>query len=180
LPEIYDWKNRIAFSAGVNSALNLDFQKYVDSNFTFTLQFGLKIYQFMDIVFKVEVYNNNVYRYIPAFVTDVNTALLDDYGISAGITPVNPLEDLLRSFNFFNLEDRYNSFFKLKALTLEFAHYMDDWVLKISFSGVFQYKRYSDGSQQYEWTPSFNFSLKWLGIPDIKKEFTGDANGLNL
>jgi hypothetical protein len=178
LPEVYAWKNRIAFSTAVGADLLLDFQKLINSKFTLHLEFVLKVSKFIDLSFSVDVYNNNVYRYIPGFVDQVNADLASQ-GIPVVISPVDPFTDLLRSFNFFNIEDRYNSFFKLKALSFNITHYLDDWVLKVGFTGSFQYKTYSDGTQSYEWTPAFTFSLKWLGIPELKKEFTGDAYGFH-
>jgi len=173
LPLIYGWKGRIAFSTNVNADLKLDVQKVIDSKFTLQLGFTLKIYKFMDLTFSVDVYNNNIYRYIPEYVDRVNSAT------GLNIQPVNPLTDLLRSFNFFNIEDRYNSFFKLKALAFNITHYLDDWVLKIGFTGSFQFQTQTGTTTTtYEFVPSLTFSLKWTPIPQLKKEFTGDSTGL--
>ncbi|MBN2352340.1 MAG: LPS-assembly protein LptD [Spirochaetales bacterium] len=174
LPEIYGWKNRISFSTVVATNLKFDFQKVIDSKFTLHLELIMKVYQFMDFSLSVDVYNNNVYRYIPAFVDAVNNDPQAPPGLN--ISPLNPLEDLLRSFNFFNIEDRYNSFFKLKTLAFNITHYLDDWVLKIGFTGSFQFTT----NNTYEWIPALTFSLKWVPIPQFKKEFTGDNVGLKL
>ena len=128
----------------------------------------------MDVSLSVETYNNNVYRYIPAFVDDVNNDPAAPPGLN--IPLLNPLEDLLRSFNFFNIDDRYESFFKLRSLSFDITHYLDDWVLKIGFKGSFQFTT----NNKYEWIPELTFSLKWTPIPQFKKEFTGDNVGLKL
>ena len=180
LPALYFWRNRGAFSASLNSAFNLNFLKVVDSNFTLGLKFTLKIHRFLDIEFSVDVYNNNIYRYIPPFVDQVNSAL-DGLGMGIPhIAPVNPLEDLLKSFNFFNIEDRKNSFFKLKKLGLSLVHHLDDWDFTVQFSGEFKHTYETSGLQKYEWVPTFTFSLKWLGIPQIKKDVTGDGTDTGL
>ena len=178
--DLYWWKNRIAFTTSITTALDINFQKMVDSKFTLGLQFSLKIHEFLDINLKFNMYNNNVYGYIPAFVNEVNQDFIDNYGFDPGIRTVNPIEDLLKSFNFFNINDRYDSFFKLQSIGLELVHYLEDWVFRVSFTGLFQFQTLTNGTQVYRWIPTFTFSLKWLPIPQIQRKVTGDETGVQL
>jgi len=175
--DLYLWMNRIALNTNITTNLDLNFQACVKSLFTFNLQFTLKIYRFLDIGLKIGVKNENVFRYFPGFVDAVNA---DPIASGADLQPVNFFEDLLKSFNFFNIEDRYDSFFKLQSLGLELTHYLDDWIFKVSFSGIFQNQTLPSGTQVYNWVPAVTFSLKWLPIPQIERKITGDATGYTL
>ncbi|MBN1523309.1 MAG: hypothetical protein JW904_02395 [Spirochaetales bacterium] len=181
---IYFWKDRIIFYTNINSSLNINFQKYIASNLTIQFQFGFKIHEFHELVFSLNMYNNNIYRYIPAFVDAVNDDASQPppfgYSVSPGITTIDPLSDFLKSINFFNEEDRYDSFFKLKSIALDYIHYLEDWTFKLSYSGEFKLQLLTDGTSQYEWIPAFSFSVKWLPIPEIKNQVTGDNTGIQF
>ena len=49
---------------------------------------------------------------------------------------MNPLTDLLQSFNFFNIQDRYTSNFKLRSLSVKLVHHLRDWDVSFEYAGV--------------------------------------------
>jgi hypothetical protein len=89
----------------------------------------------------------------------------------SGDEKVNPVTDLLKSFNFFNVDDRKESGFKLKGISLGFVHDLHDWVMSFGYTG--QRELSYDGSR-YVWnnTYSISFGLKALKNLDIRTEFS--------
>lgn len=150
------WKNRIRIKSDINSSWSMNLLKPTDTSFNFKLSFTLSIAEFLDLNFKSESVNRAFYRYIPGFSEEVGLA-----------NTVNPFEDLLKSFNFFNKNDRVASNFNLSLLDITAVHHMKDWDLNLTYSGK---PEKDDTSKQYIWESSFSIFLIWKPIPEIKKE----------
>jgi len=88
-----------------------------------------------------------------------------------GIEPVNPIVDLLKSYNFFNREDREESGFKLKGVSAGFTHDLHDWILRGGYSGN---RELSYDRKSFEWNNVFwvSLSLKDVKNVDIHTEYT--------
>ncbi len=84
--------------------------------------------------------NDDIWRYFPK---------------TAG-KPLNPLIDLLKSFNFFNIEDRKESNFKMKSISLGFVHDLHDWELKFDYTGT---RELSFEGSKYIWDNVYSVSL---------------------
>ncbi len=166
--DYYMWKNRIKISLGFDTGWHINLQKYSDNNFNFLFKFNLSIYKFLELSFASESYNKHTYLYIPQMAERVNMRW------------VNPLTDLLRSFNFFNIEDRYASSFKIKNLTFRMIHHLHDWDVSVGYSGSPFLKVENDGTMKYVWEPSFSISVKWNAIPQIKAKVEKTSNGFNI
>lgn len=156
------WKQRIAWTLKSSLSFRQSFVRFTDSSMDFTLGFNIKIHEFLDIQFSSVSRNSAFWRYYPQL-----------FVLPAGmvIEPVNPLTDLVKSFNFFNNEDRRESLFKLKTLSVKAVHHLHDWDLSfdLAVSPVLK-----DGD--YEFRTVFGLNLVWLGVPEIKASYkkTGD------
>jgi lipopolysaccharide assembly outer membrane protein LptD (OstA) len=153
------WKNRLKFGLGVHSSWNIDLVRFTESALTFGYTLTFSVYRMIDIKFSADSSNNMMYTYFPGYADKV------------GIERREPLKDLLKSFNFFNNDDRYESHFKLASISLEFVHHLDDWDLSVSYTGKPELLTYADGSRQFTWDSILGIYLRWIPIPQIKKEF---------
>jgi lipopolysaccharide assembly outer membrane protein LptD (OstA) len=115
-------------------------------------------YRFWTAYFSVYSRNEEIWRYLP------NTAR------KQGVEPVNPVTDLLKSYNFFNRDDRKASHFKLKSLSFGLVRDLHDWELKFDYTGNRELA--FDGSK-FEWDSTFaiSISLKELEGVDIHTSF---------
>jgi hypothetical protein len=85
--------------------------------------------------------------------------------------PVNPLNDLLKSFNFFDKDDREESNFKLKGVMVGFSRDLHDWLLTASYRGDVEL---SYDRESYEWNNTFTVGLSLNNVPnaDISASFS--------
>jgi hypothetical protein len=150
------WKNRIQWAGDMQASWNMNLLKYTDTAFIFKLGFDLNIYKFLRIKFSSTSENKAVYRYIPS--------------LSEGVQkdPLNPFVDLLKSFNFFDRQDRIESKFNIQRLGITVAHRLHDWDLNITYEGKPELEVLDDGSRRYEWTPRVSFIVSWDPIPEIE------------
>jgi hypothetical protein len=79
-----------------------------------------------------------------------------------GIEPVNPLVDLLKSYNFFDRDDREESNFKLKTISLGLVRDLHDWELKFDYTGN---RELSFDGTRYIWDNTFSISI---GLRDVE------------
>jgi lipopolysaccharide assembly outer membrane protein LptD (OstA) len=158
------WKNRIStgLNAGVNWKLNL--QKFTDTTFNLTLKYSLKIHRFLDLSVSSSHHNAFTYQYFPNLAEQV------------GRTWKNPIVDLFKSINFFNIDHRYESFFNLSSISVKAVHYLDDWNLTFEYKGNPKLK---EELQRYEWYSTFSIFLQWVPIPEIKRNFEVDTEGVS-
>jgi hypothetical protein len=153
------WKNRLLLSSSVTSALNMNLLRYTESSFDITFRLGVAIHEFLDLTFESVSENDFVYQYIPPLAQKV------------GRQPRNLFEDLANSYNFFNRQDRQESFFKLKRIAVSAVHRMGDWDLTFSYSG--SPEEVQDGSiRRLEWVPQMEIVLEWKPIPEIRSQVT--------
>ncbi len=164
----YFWKNRIKLSFALSTNWHINIQKYSDNNFNFLFKFNLSIYKFLELAFSSESYNRHTYLYIPSMAEGVDMKW------------VNPLSDLLRSFNFFNIEDRYASSFKIKNLSFRMIHHLHDWDVSVQYSGSPTLKTENDGTRRYVWEPTFSIFVKWNAIPQIKARVEETSTGFDI
>jgi len=161
------WKNRIGFDYSLDAGINMNFIRFTESSLSFKLQFDLSIYKFLDIHFKSESENNSIYRYIPSYCDEV------------GVNTIDPVEDLIKSFNFFNIEDRYASNFNLKTITIGIEHDLHDWDLNLDYTGEIYLDETGD-TPAYKWGNEVSIYLKWRAISDIKSEIEIDKGDISF
>ena len=163
------WKNRVNFDYELSSSLNFDLVEFTSSssNFTFSFGFNLEIYEFLTLKFKTVSENKVPYRYIPAWADMVGAPVL------------NIFTDLLKSFNFFNVQDRYDSNFNLKSISLGLTHDLHDWDLNIDYTGK-PYLNETASVPVWEWENKVSIFLKWKAVKDIKTEVEIDKGDVSF
>ncbi len=164
---IWLWKNRIKLDPTLKTSWYLNLQKYADNSLDFTLSLNFSIFKFLDLSFSSTSYNNKTYRWIPGWPESVP---------GGGESEVNPLVDLLRSFNFFNTSDRFLSSFKLRSLSLKAVHHLHDWDVTLEYQGSPQLQTIG-GVPQYAWTPAFAIQVQWVPVPEVRTRMYQDTTG---
>ena len=155
------WKDRIKVDASVQSAYNINLQNPMVNELDFTFNLNFSIYKFLDITFSSTSYNNQTYLYFAPY-------------------NMNPLTDLLKSFNFFNIQDRYQSNFKIRSLSMTMVHHLRDWDVSVTYSGSPQLTTTSSGVQTIQWNPAFTFQVKWIAVPFLQSTVQGDYTGVTV
>ncbi len=164
----YLWRNRIKLELLMNTSWSMDLQEFSENYMDFSFGLNLFIYKFLEISFNATSYNNKTYRYFPGFAQKL------------GEPWVNPITDLLKSFNFASREDRLSSSFKLKSFSLSAVHHLHDWDLTFTYTGSPVLVTDPDGKLKYEWESSFSIFLQWIPIPEMKSNIRYDPTGFYL
>ncbi len=152
------WKNRIAWSIKASATARQSFLRFTDSYMDFSAGFSLSIHEFLDLSFSSTSRNSSLWRYYPgAFALPSGLA----------VEPVNPIVDIVKSFNFFDRADREAALFKLKALSFKAVHKLHDWDLSLDLS----LNPVLSGSNSYEFLPSVTVLLAWRSVPEIKTSY---------
>ena len=165
---LYLWKNRVRLESSLSASWTIDFQQYTESAMDFAFNLTLSVFEFLDLSFNVTAYNTKSYRYIPEYAN----ALDEPW--------VNPFLDLLKSFNFANIEDRYSSSFNLKSIGVAAVHHLQDWQLSFEYSGEQVLVTGVGGQDEYEWRPVISVILQWHPIPEIRREIRKDEQGFDF
>jgi hypothetical protein len=84
---------------------------------------------------------------------------------------VNPIVDLVKSFNFFNRDDREESNFKLKSISFGLVRDLHDWELKLDYTGN---RELSYDATRYIWDNTFSISLGLREVPGVTVHTTLD------
>jgi hypothetical protein len=151
------WKRRVDPSWGIDTGYTQDLNRYSDTSFFFKTSLNLGVYQFLDLNFSSYSENTSAFRYLPWLVDD------------AAIEPVNPVEDLFRSFNLFNTDDRRTSGFNLRSIALKAIHHLDQWNLTVEYTGE-PVKDTRAAFPTYRWESNFSIYVQWNPIPELKQE----------
>ncbi|WP_245534802.1 LPS-assembly protein LptD [Treponema primitia] len=156
------WRQRLAFSLNLNSALNFNLQQYTNSSFNFGLNFTLGIGKFIDITLGTTSANSVIFRYFRDWpIFDVPEDLPRN-------GEANIFTDLINSFRFDDEELRRSSGFKLKSFHLALLHYLGDWNAKLDVT-LSPYLPPGD-KQNYKFNTELSFVVQWLPISEIKTE----------
>jgi hypothetical protein len=164
------WRDRIKLDTSVRTHWYLNLAKYTDNLLDFSLTLTLSIHKALDFSFSSVSTNGKTYRYVPGLPEAV------------GETWVNPLLDLLWSYNFFNPSDRSRSAFKIRSLSVKAVQHLPDWDLTFQYQGSPQLRADpSDGNRlKYMWTPTISIQVQWVAVPEVKSSVRGDVNGVTL
>ena len=76
--------------------------------------------------------------------------------------PHSFFEDLAKSFNLFNPEDRLDSQFNMERVSAELVHRLGSWDLSIKYSG---WPALDSKAAAYEWKADFSLFIKWNPLP---------------
>jgi hypothetical protein len=166
----YFWKNRSKLETTINSSWSMNLYPTTigsidiyDNNLTFSFTLKYFLYKFLEISITTSSYNNRTYRYFPGLATEW----------------LNPLNDLLKSFNFFDIQDRRDSSFKLKSIVVDMVHHLHDWDLTLRYDGKPKLENVA-GIAKYIWSDSFSILVQWIPIPEIRSKVTQDENGFYI
>ena len=154
------WKNRIELTGSISSTWNLQFIKVTDSSLAFDSRLDLTISEFLKLGFATRSEQRASYLYIPALAAMVG-----------GAKPVNPIIDILQSFNFFSENDRRESDFNLTSISLNAIHYLGDWELNFDYTGKPTLSTESD-VPKYQWESTLSVFVRWYPIPEIKRNIS--------
>ncbi len=152
------WKDRIKVDASVQSSYNINLQTPFVNELDFTFNLNFSIYKFLDVTFSSVSYNNQTYLYFAPY-------------------NLSPLTDLFRSFNFFNVQDRYSSNFKIRSLSVKLVHHLRDWDVSFEYAGSPQLNTTTNAIQ---WNPTFTLQIKWLAVPILQSTVQGDYTGITV
>jgi hypothetical protein len=159
------WEKRLSYSLGFNTSLNLDLQRFTNSNYNFTLTYTLGISKFIDITLGATSSNGSIYRYFRDWgIFDVPADL-------PVMGETNVITDLLNSFRFDDEKRRQDSGFKLKSLNLSLLHHLGDWNAKLDMK-LSPYLDQTVAPFQYKFNTEISFVVQWLPISEIKTEIT--------
>ena len=82
----------------------------------------------------------------------------------SGDEKINPAVDFLKSFNFFNIEDRKESNFKMKSISLGFVHDLHDWEMRFDYTGN---RELSYDGSKYIWNNTYSISIGLKEVRDL-------------
>ena len=167
LDPIYRWKDRIKVVPGLKTHWYLNIQNYIDNLFDFSPSLTFTVYKTLDLTFSSVSNNTRTYLYIPGW---------------SGLPWVNPLTDLLQSFNFANNDDRRRSGFKIQTFSLKAVQHFPDWDVSVEYQGSPQLITHtsSTGIQfvQNEWSPTFSIMVQWKAVSEVKSNIHQDYTGV--
>ncbi len=126
------------------------FQNPTLDTFDSLFQIDLSFRRYLKTYFKVLSRNESLWRYFPGTAAE------------RGVEAVNPVIDLLKSFNYFNRDDRISSLFKMKRISFGFVHELHDWDLKFDYTGN---RELSYDGSRYIWDNTYTVSI---GLREVK------------
>jgi lipopolysaccharide assembly outer membrane protein LptD (OstA) len=156
------WKNRLRFGINLQTAWNISLLQYTSSSLSFQLDFTFAIHEFLKISFGIHSENTEMYRYFQKPCDEV------------GVPKRRFGTDLLKSLNIFSMDDRVDSPFNARSVTLSVVHHLRDWDLNIDYSGSPLLETGDGGMQSYKWDWSLSFYVQWNPIPELKRKIQGN------
>ena len=154
----YLWRNRIRLEFTARAGWTVNFPDPRSNRFTFSTAFTARVHEFLDLTFATASSNERTYRYFP------------DWARDAGQEPLNPIEDLLWSFAFWDDSLRLRSNFKIDRLSLSAVHHLQDWDLTFDYS--VRPRAQEDGIIAL--SSEFSIVVQWLPVPEIRSLVGGD------
>ena len=152
------WRNRIRLEFTARAGWTVNFPDPRSNRFTFSTAFTARVHEFLDLTFATASSNERTYRYFP------------DWARDAGQEPLNPIEDLLWSFAFWDDNLRLRSNFKIDRLSLSAVHHLQDWDLTFDYS--VRPRAQEDGIIAL--SSEFSVVVQWLPVPEIRSLVGGD------
>ena len=164
----YYWKNRIRIKTSLNTSWSMNIEQFTDNSLDFSLKLSLFLYKFLELSVTTTSYNNRTFQYFPSLAAELGQPLL------------NPITDLLKSFNFFDRTAREESAFNLRSITVAAVHYLHDWNLTLSYTGKPILNEEALPNPRYEWGNIFSIILQWLPIPEVRSTIRGEEGTVYL
>lgn len=158
------WYRRVDLTLQGELALDVDLLRYSNTGMIFEYGFSLEVYRFLTFDLTARSRNDFMYQYV--------RPLADEFGR----THRNFFEDLVNGLNLFDRDTREDSLFKMDSLQFSAIHDLQDWELKITYSGRPELN--STGPQErYEWRSLLAFVLRWRPISELRRSVQVDQDG---
>ena len=154
----YLWRNRIQSKTTLNTSWKINLSKPTDNTFTFQWTQILQIYKFLDLTVSLSAANKSMYIYFPAW--------REQLGIQG---EYNLFEDILKSFNIFNEQDRLDSQFNMEKVSIGLVHHLRNWDLSVEYSGR---PKLDSGDKAYKWETDVSVFIKWNPLPMFNQKTT--------
>jgi hypothetical protein len=157
------FRNMLSYNIGLTSSLFLDLHRPNFSRFTLGLTAKATVTRFLDFSLSFLSENASIYRYLQ----DIPGFQIEGAPRVGGET--NLFKDLADSFNFFDMEKRRSSGFKMKSLNLSLVHHLGDWDAALDVKLT---PDQDTATRQYRFTTEVAFTVRWIPISEIKTEIT--------
>lgn len=154
--ELNRWKRRVRLILGADADLDLDLQRFTNSTLALTYGLTLDVYRFLELEFSARTQNDLIYQYVPALAEEV------------GRPHRSFTDDLIDSLRVFNRERRESTFFKLDSLNVSAVHDLQDWELRVDYSGRPELDQQAQPST-YRWRSVLSILLRWRPISELRR-----------
>ncbi|QMU99577.1 LPS-assembly protein LptD [Borrelia sp. A-FGy1] len=167
--DLYTFKffdEKFSVGLGINVGWKINLQKFIDDNELWAeFSFKFKYTEFFELYFSTRSINTKTFRYFGKYMNQ------------AGLATVNIFSDLFKSFNFFNLQDRKASLFKIKKISTGFKFNFYDW----KFVGEYDLnpdilKDSSSNRYSSIWRNNFSIYVSWNFFEPIKTSFESNSS----
>ncbi len=145
------WKNRIKMKTTLDTSWKINLAKPTDNVFRFVWTQEFRIHKFLDIKLSFHAINSSMYLYFPHWRNQLN--ITKEY---------NLFEDLAKSFNIFNPQDRLDSQFNMEKLVFSMVHHLRNWDVTLEYSGS---PSINNTTKAYDWKSKFSIYIKWNPLP---------------
>lgn len=167
LPSLQWWFYRNTLSSKVTMTWPINLQQYSQMPLTLNYTVSYKLHRFLDLQVTEGIVNRTAYRYFPALAESFGEGVL---------TPLNPIADLWDAFSVWDQSALRRTSFKMTNLSLALVHYLDDWQIKLDYSGAPQLQG-SGSNQQFEWKGTLTLLVQWYPVPELKTQMQWDKEG---
>jgi lipopolysaccharide assembly outer membrane protein LptD (OstA) len=173
-----EWKSEEAAPARASLSIDTSYTqsllRFTESSLSFSLGVTLKIKDNIDLSFTSLSQNAAAWRYWPGLFPEASA---DKIGAKLA-TQVPMLADIAQSFYFWNDEARRNSLFKIKSLSVKLTHYLHDWDLAFAAQASPTLITV-DGKKSYKIDPTFQLTLTWKDMTEMKAALNKTSTGLS-
>ncbi len=170
MPPIDWWYHRNVLAAKVSANWPINLQQYSQMPLTINYTLAYKVLRFLDFQITEGISNQTPYRYFPW--------LANSFGDGA-VRQINVFQDLWDSISFWDQAALKRTSFKMTNLTIGMVHYLDDWQVKLDYTGSPQLQT-TNGVQQFQWTGTLTLTVSWYPIPELKTQMQVDNTGLQI
>jgi hypothetical protein len=147
----YDAAYRFLKDREIRVSWQLDWEHYfinkVLDSFSSLFTLDVQIHRYWTFYYKVLSRNDKLWKYFPD---------------TAGGEYKKPFTDLVKSFNFFSVEDRKESDFNMKSISLGIIHDLHDWQMMFDYTGS---RELSYDGSKYLWNNTYSVSI---GLKEVK------------
>ncbi len=157
----YLWRNRVKLELTTGAGWTISFRKPRENRFTFTTALTAGVHEFLDLTLSTSSSNDRTYRYFPEWTR------------AEEATTLNPLEDLLWSFAFWDDDLRRRSNFKIEQVSLEAVHHLQDWDLTVAYTA-------SPKSDTGDLTSEFSIVVQWLPVPEFRSRLSAEDEEFSI